>query len=372
MHDRPANRSPAYKTTNWVIDNTIETKIVCRVHFLTKKRPTATINMAELTNITDTVTSAADATGWVDSRSRESAVSAANLLLVSLLKLNRALTPVLLRWMRGRRLHWIRNSSRDVLYDLINRPGKRMLCMGECCRDTYDIVWDMDQPRIDLKEDSADVSTTDKKPELFASSSTDEGEDQNMEDEVEAETRPLVTSDKIQALFSSSDSDDWTSSGLVPRYAREILGRGKDGKMSVGEKYYRLLSAQEELHRSQKVIPTVYESVISAWCTVFALVVYSTIIIYLMYTSFSMTRRDIITFSFSLVATATVSEADRLLRTVQTNRTKNNLAAKKVIADGSIPEVDMKPKIARMVSGVRLSKYRNRVEDGESSDLDDL
>lgn len=329
--------------------------------------------MAAMTNVTDTITSATEATGWADSRSRESAVSASNLLLVSLLKLNRALTPVLLRWMRGRRLNWIRNASRDVLYDLINRPGKRMLCMGECCRETYDIVWDMDQPRIDIKDDSSNITTTDNNAKLPATSSTDDVEDQTTEDEVDSETRPLVAaSDKIQALFSASDSDDWTSSALVPNYAREILGRGKNGKMSVGEKYYRLLSAQEELHRSQKVIPAVYESVISAWCTVVALVIYSTIIIYLMYTSFPLTKRDIITFSFSLVATATVSEADRLLRSVQTNKTKSNSVAKNTIPGGSIPEVDMKPRTPRMVSGVRLSKYRNRVADGESSDLDDL
>lgn len=322
----------------------------------------------------DTVSSATDGTGWADSRARESAVSAANLLLVSLLKLNRALTPVLLRWMRGRRLNWIQNSSRDVLSDLINRPGKRMLCMGNCCRETYDIVWDMDQPRIDLKEDSADASTTDKKPNLPASSSTDEAEDQNTEDEIETETetRPLVAPDKIQSLFSASDTDEWPSSALVPSYAQEILGRAKDGKMSVGEKYYRLLAAQEELHRSQKVIPAVYESVINAGCTVLALVLYSSVIIYLMYSSFPMTRRDIITFSFSLVATATVSEADRLLRTVQTNRPKTTPATATGIQGASVSDVGMKSKNPRIVPGVRLSKYRSRVTDGESSDLDDL
>lgn len=74
--------------------------------------------------------------------SAQSAISAANLLLVALLKLNRALVPVLLRWARTRRHAYIQRSSRDVYRKLLsdndnNSSPSLFLCVGACCLPTY-------------------------------------------------------------------------------------------------------------------------------------------------------------------------------------------------------------------------------------------
>lgn len=302
---------------------------------------------------------------------REAVISGANLLLVALLKLNRALVPVILRNIRSSRLNWIHNASRDVLHDLIHRPGERVLCMGDCCLSTYEMF-----PTASRSEQQSEGTT--------ARSGGTERQVNKTSTDVHVggtvtETQPLLAD---RSSINNNDREHAMAS-LVPNYAIELMYRERDGTMSHGERYYRLLAQQEERHRTQRAIPAVYESVVSAWLTIGSLIIYSVCIVFLVIKSFPMTKREALIFAFSLVSTATVSEADKLLQVVKRNKnyTLNTLSEQ----GPQMPSLMTDPiNDARKSQGISpadvplvrtystSSRFRNRVEQGESSDLDDM
>lgn len=302
---------------------------------------------------------------------REAVISGANLLLVALLKLNRAFVPVILRNIRSSRLNWIHNASRDVLDDLIHSPGKRVLCMGDCCLSTYEMFPTASRPE---QQSEATTPRSDSTAQQINISSADLHADESA-----TETQPLLP----DRSSTENNGHGHTMNSLVPNYALELMYRESDGTMTHGERYYRLLAQQEERHRTQRAIPGVYESVVSAWLTIGSLIVYSVCIIFLVIRSFPMTRREALIFAFSLVSTATVSEADKLLQVVK--RTKNyplnTLSEQGPHLSAMMNDPINNPGKSQGISAAdkmivrnysTSSKFRNRVEQGESSDLDDM
>ena len=427
-------------------------------------------------------------------QSREGIISAANLLLVAILKLNRTFVPVILRWVRGRRLNWIRRASRDVYYDLIYRPRKRFLCYGECCIMTYDLDFDprkysraliqenqFDDDSDDDDEDdhelekqqqlpraapkiSSNVQPTQSskplphshlhshphphkqktahhttqhqqttqptiaeatrkkstgakppvpshsvspavrqplnsanRPPAYLDSGSDDDEDDHHgagpstsptivdasdDENSDADNSLVRTSRHRRRGITTTSTTSTTSPGrksarapsphpqkssthptestrvlrrhessiqtqmpvtygsvpltpplpednFVPSVAIPFVERslGKFGEpigvrgMSVQERYFRLLVAQEEIHRTVRIIPIMYVSVLYAWVTIMSLIVYSTLIIYIVVRFFPMSGPDCVTFAFSLVTTATISEADKLLKAIRKRST---------------------------------------------------
>lgn len=302
---------------------------------------------------------------------REAVISGANLLLVALLKLNRALVPVILRNIRSRRLNWIHNASRDVLHDLIHHPEKRVLCMGDCCLSTYEMFPPTSRPKQQSSSTPTSSDSTEAQTNIYSTDTQDH--------EIATEAQPLLSD---RSSIQNNDRDQ-TVSSLVPNYAIELMYREMNGTMSHGERYYRLLAQQEERHRTQRAIPGVYESVVSAWLTISSLIVYSVGIIYLVVTSFPMTKKEALIFAFSLVSTATVSEADKLLQVVKKNKhyPLNTLSEQgphiptmmtDPINDAKRSERTGPADVPIIRTYSTSSRFRNRVEQGESSDLDDM
>lgn len=406
-------------------------------------------------------------------RTRQSVVATANLLLLALLKMNRAVVPVMLRYVRGVRVNWIRRAAMDVYHDLRVGCKQRFLCVGSCCLFTY---------HLDPKTAISAASHLDVKSHGFGASSSDESiVDQNFkstiarksslnaqnmnkfrakamrppqqppkqavlqqgqgdpirtmsesavnvrsdapapdlltpadydssgetaDDEAEIAASPVATagtgggsgvyggvapgvgqgsaaataSVPLMVPGRTTGADRWTTSWQPPRWprwlrgsssagaglgvsekstgtesadltghrsgwgamrthavdeqqdiinmpleAREMVERslGKYGDpmslsgMSVTERYYRLLVLQEEIHRVLKEHPFLYESVMYAWVTIVSLIVYTTIISGVVFYLFPMPGSESIVFVFSLVSMATVSEADKILKSIK-------------------------------------------------------
>lgn len=109
------------------------------------------------------------------------------------------------------------------------------------------------------------------------------------------------------------------------------------GLLTDEEHYFRLLVLQEERHRRLTVLPLVYQSVLNGWITVISLAGYSFVILLIVGIYFPMDSNQFISFAFSLVATATVSEADKLMQVVKKKKVGNaSLSTDRVPAIGQV------------------------------------
>lgn len=278
--------------------------------------------------------------------SHQGVVSAANLLLVAIMKLNRALVPVLLRWIRGRRINWIRRSSRDVYLDLRDNPKDRFLCFGECCAHTYqpsfhhstshhnyiDSSFHFADDSEDSDDDTEDAfhklesSSIPRKSKTDLNQQTESTESfksqQDSSEDQSSESVALLRKEKPPQDDTPIEKKEFD---FVPPFAipfvKRSIGRKRQQKeidtVSVEEQYFRLLVAQEEIHRSERVSPFLYQTVLYALVTVMSLILYSVIIIMVVSNYFPMTNEQFVNFSFSLITTATVSEADKLLQVIK-------------------------------------------------------
>lgn len=150
---------------------------------------------------------------------RDAIISAANVLMVALLKMNRVLIPALLKWKRACRTAWIHSTDHDL-----RRPKKK---------------------RRVIKPHSA---------------SSDGDESEHDEDQ------HIVNVDR------------------------------------------------ERVRRASAPNPLLYTSFVTVFFTILTIVIYSTVIITLVLTLFPFGPAQAIIFSFSLIATATISEAETLLQ----------------------------------------------------------
>lgn len=222
--------------------------------------------------------------------SRAPVISAANLLLVFLLKLNRIIVPALVRWMRARRLEWIENADIDVAKEIRDHPNKRELCAGYCCRDTYGAV-----------VTSKDVGPSSNLPPMFSMMHT------------------WVSA--FQA--DETDSDDSDADGSVRRKAyNERLARKKNEtaqrefeqkQKSEEDIYYQLRVKQETKHREMFIGQFQYSEVLAMYVTVISLILYWAIISYFVLSNFEFTVRGGWFFSVTLLMTGITSEIDTLI-----------------------------------------------------------
>lgn len=218
----------------------------------------------------------------------DSLVSAANLLIVSILKLNRVVVPALLRWQRASRKNWILRSSQDVADDMRKHPGRRSLCVSGCCLFTYD--------RVASNVELHPTLETESVLEDNGSPTAENRNENGAEVELERAEQGLISSDK-----------PWPKKGSG---ANSLFG---ESIMLSDERNFRLLVLQEERHRELTVVPWVYRSVLLTTFSLVSLIVYCTIIIAVVVSLRDMSPRRTIVFIFSLIATAVVSDADMLL-----------------------------------------------------------
>lgn len=324
--------------------------------------------------------------------SRETVVSAANLLLVSLLKLNRGLVPILLRWIRGRRTNWIKRASQDVYSDLLsgkntrhlNGPQIRMLTYGlenngfnDHNNDDFDDDTDDDDDHEmeaehkppqhtslathaadnasdqdsesgehdgdgksgedDLDDDEIKLKKTGKEKTSESSKLTKRHASTSTASPVPSEHHAHAVSSKPKAKpavrstqnnYGSTEIPVLTGDIIIPSHAhalvRQSLGLEVAEEDEITAQYIKLLIAQEEKHRREMVSPAVFSTVLNGWVTVLTLILYSTIILVLMGIFFPMEPGRFITFAFTLVATATVSEADKLMQAIKKKKTETS------------------------------------------------
>ena len=266
------------------------------------------------------------------SHSRQGLLSLAHLLLVAGLKLNATIVPVLLRWVRGRRQNWIRRSSGDVSYDLLNQPGKRFLCFGECCNHTYEVGAEGTSHHIDIEDrmsfddKETDDSSEDGQEVIPSPKTSSNGpvRTKRPSTSLRSKSSKHESSKEIKhTTVEGKSTEDGFMFDFVPAMAVPFVERSLGDHshpddvqdMSVQERYFRLLVAQEENHRSNKSIPWVYHTVLYAFVTVVSLIVYATVIILISVKDIPMSTQECIFFSFSLVTTGMVSESDKLLKT---------------------------------------------------------
>lgn len=234
---------------------------------------------------------------------RNAVISAANLLMVSLLKLNRVLVPALLRWVRSRRKQWIRRAAMDVARDFAADQTRRRLCAGSCCGAFYG--------SLDVTSIGTTTSVDNRPANTSDASSTDD-------------TQPSLahpsTSDVVKPSPSSNMTSNHTLAPLPPGPPSSSAVAMSD------ETYYRLRVAEEERHRSGQIDPMVYTSVMQVYFTLGTLTLFSALIIsiVLLYTHFQ--PFEAIIFSFTLIATATISESETLLQ-IKTSPTKKRRRA---------------------------------------------
>lgn len=249
-------------------------------------------------------------------------ISAANLLMVALLKLNRVFIPPLLRLARSRRVEWIRRSSRDVAKSIRENPDDRTLCRGSCCRDTYlveqaelqrrlDRLYALDPVMLDLWLDNPVMPDTQPPPppptNAPPAASTTTGTP--AQPDAPPTEQPPVEQDPPPAQFPSLAVPLLPAAS--PRPAQSQLA---PSPLTDDEAYFRLRVLQEERHRSTRVLLFSYTSVMTSTVTAITLTIYSIIIISLVLRFATLDRRESLIFAFSLIATATISEAETLMR----------------------------------------------------------
>lgn len=244
-----------------------------------------------------------------DAGAGESLVSAANLLIVAVMKLNRVIVPALLRWQRSSRQNWILRAAQDVVADVRKNPGLRMLCVADCCLDTY-----ADRSmHIDIDLDHLDLNLTQhlrRNVDRAAPAAPDE----------DTTGSPGITPSQsamppVPTSTSASRHADVDASGDAANTVA-LLGGGGDGSASgtLSEaRHLRLLVMQEERHRQLTVKPLVYRSVLLTAFSLLSVVVYCAVVIAVVLILNDMSPRQTVVFIFSLVATAVVSDADMLM-----------------------------------------------------------
>lgn len=243
---------------------------------------------------------------------RNAVISAANLLMVSLLKLNRVFVPATLRWFRTRRRNWIRRSSADIARELAHTSERRRLCAGSCCGGAYialinslggDTVlakgamtstaylnWMQIPP---ITSDDTDEAGTITVP---TGSSSKSGVSVDMK--VAAEHTDIEAGRHLHP--ATKDESGRTLIPLPPGWSEDDV-------------YFRLRVLQEERHRAGSMAPIAYATVYFVYFTLITVVIYGTIIISIVLTSFEFETWEAVVFSFTLIATAVISEAEVLM-----------------------------------------------------------
>lgn len=165
---------------------------------------------------------------------RDAIISAANVLMVALLKMNRVLIPALLKWKRACRTAWIHSTDHDL-----RRPKKKS---------------------------------------------------------------------RVRKLHSASS----------------------DGEESEHDEDLHIVNVdREKSRRATAPNPLLYTSFVTVFFTILTIVIYSTVIITLVLTLFPFGPAQAIIFSFSLIATATISEAETLL---QKGKSRNQQSRESIAA----------------------------------------
>lgn len=312
---------------------------------------------------------------------RNAVISAANLLMVSLLKLNRVFVPASLRWLRSRRRNWIRRSSLDIARELAASPERRRLCVGSCCGGAYGSIMATLGTQMEVSKavrsgktsTGATVGTTD----MTGTTRTDSGgwvEAASSEygtwiENVARTTTAMTPSTAPRPSSSSSTTATDKETEIEASYPKVITH--ESGRMffpmppgwGEDEVYYRLRVLEEERHRANQMKPVVYSTVLYVYFTLFTLILYGAVIITVVLTMFTFQAWEAVVFSFTLFATAVISEAETLMQTGKRFRIppilplknskgeKNNASKKEVPKSGMALGDDNRAQTDDTVSG---------------------
>lgn len=328
--------------------------------------------------------SAAAADPSTSSNSGETLVSAANLAVVALLKLNRVIAPVVLGWVRSRRKNWILRASKDVANDLRLKPGKRTLCVATCCLHTYQAVTDnspelLPDPSIPSPPSPPSTPSTPSAPSVLhlsrKASLTPSTSDApafpsvspvlatvgktatktvgpqphrltadlvDLHDSGGLQVFPEVSFDveaglpprqsaTADAHVRKADADTGHEpSARTPWPPMEKNARSLFGNrvMMSDERYFRLLVLQEEHHRTIQESHWVLKSTVWTVTTVVLLILFISIVVVVVLRFREGNSRENVSFIFTLVATAIVSESDMLMAALNLKKLKSDDSGK--------------------------------------------
>lgn len=264
---------------------------------------------------------------------RNAVVSAANLLMVALLKMNRVMIPMLLRWRRGRRQNWIRRASIDVAAQMDRSTARPRLCAGACCGGSFASII------VNCMPEARDVHPQIVNAWLQAGGDTSAASIAQMVHAVgpKPDRDAGVESDGAVVAYAGKippdeDASSASTIGLSHRGKDPVIAQSPDTNdkpygLTNDDVYFRLKTLEEERHRSSTVIPLTYTSVMAIYCTILSMIIYASGIIHVVLSSFSFETWEAIIFAFSLVSTAMISESETLMKVKKKSTQKSSGSA---------------------------------------------
>ncbi|KAI0562576.1 hypothetical protein FGB62_58g120 [Gracilaria domingensis] len=203
--------------------------------------------------------------------------SAANFLLVFLLRLNHVLAPAIVNIFRVRRDSWIERVTDDVEAELRRDPNSRQLCAGLCCQSSYGTF---------------DRASPDATP-------------------------PASVMLWVQAVAAATDIGTRTAEEIAAAadYVEDVLtgdAKPHSGVQSEAEIYFTLRVQQEARHRSRKTLRVLDEELVLVYLTLFTVILYSSAIIAGVQYWYRLDLWELGVFSLALVTTAFLAEGGTL------------------------------------------------------------
>lgn len=228
---------------------------------------------------------------------RDAVISAANVLMVALLKMNRVIIPAFLKWRRAARLRGIQKADRDI--QRMAAGDKKMQAMN------------LRQSTMTENQGAGcqtGGSTTSKEDSQLAHNlNTQRGAQMPRSGADDERIAPKTSS------AGAGESDTSRSDEIQPVNIRSEQGMVERSAANENEYHTRHVESLQQ-QRAEEVHLFVYTSFVTIIITIVSIVVYGGIIIALVLGLFPFRRGQSIIFSFSLVATALISESEVLLQ----------------------------------------------------------
>lgn len=243
----------------------------------------------------------------VSSSTKVNIASTSGLLLLILLRLNRVIVPILLRYLKRQRIHWTNRIPTDVAQEMKNNPNLRILCAGPCCRQSY-----MDT--FPTSKTSCKVLPT----RVANHVKTPSGNDVRPCDSTKESTIPTVTGWLLAAQDTASHQTDKTElrQSKLPESERPSSDTSGDIDWTEEEKlYFRLRVDQEGRHRAKRITFSMRPCFLARFYTIFMLVFFSVVISAIVFHIFIYDLWSQTVFFLSLFYSGLLSEWDSISAT---------------------------------------------------------
>lgn len=232
---------------------------------------------------------------------RDAVISAANVLMVALLKVNRVIIPAFLKWRRGVRLRMIQKADEYIRKKTQQDQDRRAMMEAKVMNGQGHGRTSSNFSRRDNSTRAGPLPSSPTSTQLIRPKVTPTGAEGDLE-------TALLASSTIN-MEAGQDTDVAAGTDIIQPESSE-----SNGTRPIREEEHTRKVQLEQLARAEQVHLLAYTSFATVIITIATIIFYATIIITLVLTLFPFSTGQALIFSFSLIATAMISESEALMQ----------------------------------------------------------